>query len=533
MANKIYVGQEGAQELYRRVKSLIPAVDQELDENSANPISNRAVTNAFKKFGGFRKVNGTGADNHPDVQNPDTKVIYLVEDPNVPNPDHFYEWIWEVPAEGNPIWRCIGTATVDLEDYYTKDEVNALLDEKLDIDDFHDTTYTAGNGLTLTDTEFKVTPDNADDGYFTTKSNQVVWIPDQFVTIAVPDPVVPTRSLRIQFDDPTFDLSTYEWPAVTDPSMGYNGKLGSSVVSNLGNGVWDVCYDNTDWDGLFQGIKSDRFTIPSFSVIGGDLTGVTSIRQCFWGCDLVTNFSGVSNADALKLVTYMFMASSSIVDIELPDLPAMTSLSILARGNTPNLNSIKIGNMPLCTKIEYVAQSVPSINSIEIGDLPLITASTQIDLYIPPLREGSTKYYVAPTLKHIKIGDMVGLTNAYQLFYKIRKNEFYDTTTTGVSYTNVESITLGSMPNITNAGSMFNSCNELKEIPDISVDYVTNANNICQNCTKAETGILRLYNKLSALPTTPTHSSAFRNCGSESATGAGAAELEQIPSDWK
>ena len=122
MANKIYVGQEGAQELYRRVKSLIPAVDQELDENSANPISNRAVTNAFKKFGGFRKVNGTGADNHPDVQNPDTKVIYLVEDPNVPNPDHFYEWIWEVPAEGNPIWRCIGTATVDLEHYYTKDE---------------------------------------------------------------------------------------------------------------------------------------------------------------------------------------------------------------------------------------------------------------------------------------------------------------------------------------------------------------------------------------------------------------------------
>jgi len=132
MANKVYVGQEGAQELYRRVKDLIPAVDQELDENSSNPISNSAVTNAFKKFGGYRKVNGTGADNHPDVQNPDSKVIYLVEDPNAPDPDHFYEWIWEVPAEGNPIWRCIGTATMDLEDYYTKAEVDAQLDEKVD-----------------------------------------------------------------------------------------------------------------------------------------------------------------------------------------------------------------------------------------------------------------------------------------------------------------------------------------------------------------------------------------------------------------
>ena len=133
MANKIYIGQEGAQELYRRVKALIPAVDQELDENSSNPISNSAVTNAFKKFGGYRKVNGTGADNHPDVQNPDPKVIYLVEDPNAPNPDHFYEWIWEVPAEGNPIWRCIGTATMDLEDYYTKDESDAIFATKDDL----------------------------------------------------------------------------------------------------------------------------------------------------------------------------------------------------------------------------------------------------------------------------------------------------------------------------------------------------------------------------------------------------------------
>ena len=133
MANKVYVGQEGAQELYRRAKALIPAVDQELDENSSNPISNSAVTNAFKKFGGYRKVNGTGADNHPDVQNPDPKVIYLVEDPNAPDPDHFYEWIWDVPTEGNPIWRCIGTATMDLEDYYTKDESDAIFATKDDL----------------------------------------------------------------------------------------------------------------------------------------------------------------------------------------------------------------------------------------------------------------------------------------------------------------------------------------------------------------------------------------------------------------
>jgi uncharacterized protein (TIGR02145 family) len=134
MANtKVYVGKEGAQELYRIIKALIPAVDQELNENSSNPISNSAVTNAFKKFGGYRKVNGIGADNHPDVQNPDPKVVYLVEDPNAPDPDHFYEWIWDVPTEGNPIWRCIGTTTMDLEDYYTKDESDAIFATKDDL----------------------------------------------------------------------------------------------------------------------------------------------------------------------------------------------------------------------------------------------------------------------------------------------------------------------------------------------------------------------------------------------------------------
>ena len=532
MANKVYVGQEGAQELYRRVKSLIPAVDQELDENSANPISNSAVTNAFKKFGGFRKVNGTGADNHPDVQNPDTKVIYLVEDPNAPEPDHFYEWIWEVPAEGNPIWRCIGTATVDLEDYYTKDEVDALLDEKLDIDDFHDTTYTAGTGLTLTDTEFKVTPANADDGYFTTKSNQVVWIPDQFVTIVVPDPVVPTRSLRIQFEDPNFDVSTFEWPSAT---AAYQAKIRNATWTSLGNGVWDMTYDFDDWTELFGGVK-ESFGVPKFDVIGGDCTDVTKLNECFYQCDLIKSFSGLTNTSSVTSVSYMFWSAENVTTIEMPDMDALKSIFIFTRGDTmTKLNSIKFGNLPLCSSVTFVAQFVPNIKSIELGNLPSVTDISKFDLYIPvPIQYGVTNpSFYPPTLTNIKLGDMVGLTDASRMFYKSRYYDSSDKTKTGVSYTKVESITLGSMPNLTNASSMFNSCNELKEIPDISVDYVTNANNICQNCTKAETGILRLYNKLSALPTTPTHSSAFRNCGSESATGAGAAELEQIPSDWK
>lgn len=528
MANKVYVGQEGAQELYRRVKALIPAVDQELDENSSNPISNSAVTNAFKKFGGFKKSNGTGADNHPAEQNPDPKVIYLVEDPNSPDPDHFYEWIWEVPAEGDPIWHCIGTATMDLEDYYTKDEVDALLDEKLDIDDYHE--YSAGNGLSLNNYEFKVTPDNADDGYFTTKSNQVVWIPDQFVTIVVPDPVVPTRSLRIQFDDPTFDASTYEWPTAT---ASYQAKLRDATWTDLGNGVWDMTYDFADWTELFGGVK-ESFGVPTFNVIGGDCTGVTKLNECFYQCDRVRNFSGLTNADLVTSVSDMFMGAVNIESIEMPDMAELTWIARFACGSTlTKLDSIKFGNLPKCRQLLFVAQYTPNITSIELGNLPSLTNVDQFNLYVPALTNygSSNPKFSPPTLKYIKLGDMVGLTDAYGMFYASRA---YDTSSSktkyGGVYDNVETMVLGDMPNLTSAQSMFSFCKSLKSMPDFITGNLTNVSSMWAECHLIEGGILNMYNKLSSMSSITEHHYTFQNCGRDSTTGA--VELAQIPSNW-
>ena len=86
-------------------------VDDSLDINSMNPITNHAVTEAMLNFGGFEKVNGTGADNHPDVANPSNKVIYLVEVPGTPEPDHCMEWIWEASGQ----WVCIGSTSIEVD----------------------------------------------------------------------------------------------------------------------------------------------------------------------------------------------------------------------------------------------------------------------------------------------------------------------------------------------------------------------------------------------------------------------------------
>ncbi len=85
---KTYVGQDGAKQLYRRIKAIIARIT------------------------GYRKVDGTGADNYPDVATPDTRIIYLVKIPDIVGEDKYKEWIWDVSEQGVGQWDCIGSTSV-------------------------------------------------------------------------------------------------------------------------------------------------------------------------------------------------------------------------------------------------------------------------------------------------------------------------------------------------------------------------------------------------------------------------------------
>jgi len=57
-------------------------------------------------------------------------------------------------------------------------------------------------------------------------------------------------------------------------------------------------------------------------------------------------------------------------------------------------------------------------------------------------------------------------------------------------------------------------------------------NQMLFNCYNVQSGALALYQQASTQTNPPTgHGSTFRNCGSNTQTGA--EELAQIPSDWK
>ena len=79
---------------------------------------------------------------------------------------------------------------------------------------------------------------------------------------------------------------------------------------------------------------------------------------------------------------------------------------------------------------------------------------------------------------------------------------------------------------------MFNGCSSLTSVPLFNTSNVMLINGMFMDCTKVQSGALALYQQASTQANPPSHhAQAFRNCGSDTTTGA--AELAQIPEDWK
>ena len=74
------------------------------------------------EFGGFATAN-SGAG-HPDVQNPSTKLIYLVKNSSITGNDKYSEWIY-TSVEQTTAWECIGDTSLNLTPYLTKEEAIA------------------------------------------------------------------------------------------------------------------------------------------------------------------------------------------------------------------------------------------------------------------------------------------------------------------------------------------------------------------------------------------------------------------------
>jgi surface protein len=84
----------------------------------------------------------------------------------------------------------------------------------------------------------------------------------------------------------------------------------------------------------------------------------------------------------------------------------------------------------------------------------------------------------------------------------------------------------------TNMNYMFNYCSAFEEIPLFDTSSVSNMIYTFFECFNVRSGALALYQQASNQAIPPTHhTGTFESCGINTITGA--AELAQIPADWK
>ena len=96
----------------------------------------------------------------------------------------------------------------------------------------------------------------------------------------------------------------------------------------------------------------------------------------------------------------------------------------------------------------------------------------------------------------------------------------------------LKTVPLFNTSNVENMYEMFRGCSSLTSVPLFNTSSVMFMDSMFLNCTKVQSGALALYQQASTQANPPSsHTEAFKNCGSDTTTGA--AELAQIPDDWK
>ena len=97
---------------------------------------------------------------------------------------------------------------------------------------------------------------------------------------------------------------------------------------------------------------------------------------------------------------------------------------------------------------------------------------------------------------------------------------------------NLYNVNLFDTSTITVMDHMFYQCYALQNVPLFNTTNVKDMTQMFQDCYAVKSGALALYNQASSQATPPRHYQfCFKNCGRDTSTGA--AELAQIPSEWK
>ncbi len=185
--------------------------------------------------------------------------------------------------------------------------------------------------------------------------------------------------------------------------------------------------------------------------------------------------------------------------------------------NTTGITNMT-GMFNFCTSLETVA---------------LFDTSSVTDMH--------TMFNYCPLLTSVPLFDTSRVTNIYSMFHNctsLTSVPLFDTSRVTNIYsmfdncTSLTSVPLFDTSSVTTFEYMFSKCSALKTVPLFNTSSVVFMTGMFENCTNVQSGALALYRQASTQANPPSkHTGTFKNCGVNTTTGA--AELAQIPEDWK
>ena len=153
----------------------------------------------------------------------------------------------------------------------------------------------------------------------------------------------------------------------------------------------------------------------------------------------------------------------------------------------------------------------------------------------------SAMFYSCTSLTSVALFDTSSVTDMRILFSECSSLTsvplFETSSVTNMEYmfdncSSLTTVPLFNTSSVTNMQYMFYRCFSLASVPLFDTSSVTNMEYMFENCKKVQSGALALYRQASTQANPPSgHARTFRNCGVNTTTGA--AELAQIPEDWK
>ena len=317
----------------------------------------------------------------------------------------------------------------------------------------------------------------------------------------------------------------------------------ASLVAGTNN-VYDVYKSGTNLNKMFA------CSTNVVAVLGANTKDVTNMSEMFYGCE---NLTSVVVFDTTKVTSmeYMFRNCYNLTTVPSFDTSSVTTMKDMF-GECYELTSVPLFNTSNVTSMDSMFELCRKLTSVPLFDTTKVTnmramlwgcsSLTSVPLFnTSNVTSMNSMLGNCSTLTGVPLFETSAVTDMKQMFFNCDKittvpllntSKVTDMEDMFYSCDKLVSVPVFNTSKVTNMYDMFCYCSSLSAVPLFNTSKVTNMGLTFFGCENVQTGALALYQQASTQTNPPSnHEATFYNCGINTQTGA--AELAQIPSNWK